>query len=225
MALLTRPTYTAAGIGRLAGMSPDRVRRWLRGYGRSWGREVRPQPSAVRPEGPMRARYASFLELVDLLFVKAFLDHGVGLRHLRRALGEAADLLGTQHFARQTFFTEGRRVYLEIRGRESRALLELQTDGQWVIAPVIVDLAKRIHFDPASEVARRWYPRGQSGYVVVDPAIGFGQPTLTGRGIRTSQIHDLYQAEGEDVAVVCRWWGLSRKEVEAAVDFEQRLAA
>lgn len=222
--LLDRPTYNASEVGRLAGLKPDRVRRWLRGYSYSHGGAVHRQEPVIR-RSPATPKYATFLELVDLLFVKEFLKEGISLQQLRRALSEAADLLGVSHFARQVFFTEGRRIHLEVGQKGGKALLQLQSGGQWVIAPVIVELAKRIEFDDASQLATRWYPRGETGRIVVDPAIAFGQPTIAGHGIATAGVFDLYQAEGNDIEAVCSWWGLSRDEAEAAVEFERGLAA
>ena len=225
-ALLERPTYNAAQVGRLAGLRPERVRRWLRGYAYLHAGCARRQEPVIRGPGERTLpTYASFLELVDLLFVKEFLDEGITLQQLRRALAEAADLLGVTHFARQVFFTEGRRIHLEVREKGGKALLQLQSGGQWVIAPFILELAKRIEFDETSELAIRWYPRGQAGHIVVDPAIAFGQPTIAGHGIATANVFDLYEAEGGDIEAVCSWWGLSRGEAEAAVEFQRGLAA
>lgn len=157
--------------------------------------------------------------------MKEFLNEGISLQQLRLALSEAADLLGVTHFARQVFFTEGRRIHVELRQKGGKALLQLQSGGQWVIAPVILELAKRIEFDETSQLATRWYPRGPAGRIVVDPAIAFGQPTIAGHGIATANIFDLYKAEGGDIEAVCTWWGPSHDEAEAAVEFERGLAA
>ena len=135
--LLDRPTYNASEAGRLADLKPDRVRRWLRGYSYSHAGGVHRQEPVIRRSGQRTtAKYASFLELVDLLFVKEFLNEGISLQQLRRALSEAADLLGVTHFARQVFFTEGRRIHLEVGQKGGKALLQLLSGGQWVIAPV-----------------------------------------------------------------------------------------
>ncbi len=224
--ILDRPTYNASEAGRLAGLKPDRVRRWLRGYiFRHAGGARRQEPLVRRSDPKQPANYASFLELVDLLFVKEFLDEGVSLQQLRRALAEAAELLDITHFARQVFFTEGKRIHLQIREKGGKALLQLQSGGQWVIAPVILELAKRIEFDDASELATRWYPRGPTGRIVVDPAVAFGQPTIERHGVATANVLDLYEAEGKSIEAVCRWWGLAPEDAEAAIEFERSLVA
>ncbi len=168
--------------------------------------------------------FASFLELIDLLFVKQFLDHGIPLQRLRRALTEARELLGTTHFARRSFFTDGRRIYLQVK-ENAEALLELLSGGQWVIGPIIKQLAHQIDFERYDGFAQRWYPLGPKGLVVLDPAIAFGRPTIVRRGVPTAAVYDLFVAEEEKTRRVCRWMDLQPAEVKAAVSFERNLAA
>ncbi|HEX9732148.1 MAG TPA: hypothetical protein VGG06_09205 [Thermoanaerobaculia bacterium] len=222
--LLDKAAYPAAEIARLSGLSQARVRRWLRGYEYSYADEVRRQRPVIRRKGTKSTTYASFLDLIDLLFVKRFLDHGVSLQKVRRALDEAAQILGTDHFARKTFFTDGRNIYLEMK-EKGEAILQLLAGGQWVIAPIIQQLAHQIEFASPSGVAYRWYPMGSDGLVVLDPTISFGRPTLRGRGVATSTVYDFYVAENENLEAACSWMDLEKKEVEAVVEFEERIAA
>ena len=225
---LGRPSYSAAEAGRLAGLTAGRVRRWLRGYEYSYGNAVRGQPPVLQGSGT-EDPYASFLDLVDLLFVKRFLDHGLSLQKVRRALDEARVVLGTKHFARQTFFTDGGKIFLQLQEAALKeggdAILELMSGGQWVIAPVIRGLAQQIDFDSTEGLARRWYPLGRNRPVVLDPMVSFGAPSIAGRGVKTINIHDLFIAEDESLTAVRTWWGLTDAEVQAAVDFERQLAA
>ena len=224
------PMYAAPMVGRLAGLSIGRVRRWLQGYDYTYlaGRldELRAghQEPVVRRAKATDSTYASFLDLIDLLFVKKFLDHGVSLQRIRKALYEAEELIGGHHFAQRSFFTDGRNIYLQVK-ENADALLELLSGGQWVIAPVIMELAHQIDFDMPTGFAQRWYPLGPNGLIVLDPRISFGKPTLVGRGVATANIYDLFLGEGENVKSVCSWMNLERKEVQAAVTFERQLAA
>ncbi len=219
-----RPTYSAAEAGRLVDLEPTRVRRWLMGYGYRYAEGKHHQRPLVRRQGTAGSTYASFLDLIDLLFVKRFVDHGVSLQRVRKALDEAAEILGTDHFARRTFFTDGRGIYLQVKERGD-AILELLSHGQWVIADIIKELAFQIDFDTPSGFARRWYPLGPAGLVVIDPFVSFGRPCIVGRGITTSNVFDLFAAEDRDVPRVCSWMSLNPREVKAAVEFELRLAA
>ena len=220
---LDRPSYAATEAGRLVGLTATRVRRWLTGYGYTYGDSVRHRPPVLQRRGTTGS-YASFLELVDLLFVKRFLDHGISLQRVRLALDEAHTILGTRHFARQTFFADGRSIFLQIR-EEGDAILELISGGQWVIAPVIRKLAQQIEFESPEGLARRWYPLGREKPVVLDPFVSFGAPSIAGRGVKTANVHDLFVAEHRSLEAVRGWWDLTDMEIQSAVEFEVGLAA
>jgi uncharacterized protein (DUF433 family) len=216
--------YPAAEAGRFVGLGAGRVRRWLEGYNYQYLAQLRHQRPVIRRGNRPSTTYASFLDLVDLLFVKRFLDHGVSLQRARKALDEAARILGTDHFARQSFFTDGRSIYLQVKD-EGDAILQLLSGGQWVIAEIILQLADHIEFDPSTELALRWYPMGAEHLVVLDPLVLFGRPGIAGRGVATANVYDLFVAERRSTRRVCSWMGLAQEEVEAAVEFEERLAA
>jgi uncharacterized protein (DUF433 family) len=223
------PAYTAADTGRLVGLSATRVRRWLHGYEYdvaaahpATSRRVKQRPVVYR--GEVDPPFASFLDLIDLLFVKKFLDAGISLQKLRKAMDEADRLIGGHHFAQRSFFTDGRNIYLQVRDK-AEALLQLLTGGQWVIAPLIKQLSTEIKFHEATGFAERWFPLGPDASVVLDPRIAFGAPTVVNRGIETANVYDLFVAERKRVAAVVSWLGLNEREIEDAVEFESRLNA
>lgn len=226
------PMYPATTAGRLVGLHVDRVRRWLRGYDYSYfaGPEGKTRRGHKEPvikrDQAAESSYASFLDLIDLLFVKEFLEHGISLQRIRKALREAEELIDEHHFAQRRFFTEGKNIFLELKeNNDGDALLELLSGGQWVIAPIIRKLARRIDFDQPTGFARRWYPLGKEGLIVLDPSISFGKPTLVGRGVATANVYDMFLGEREKIQHVCSWMDLDQPEVQAAVNFERQLAA
>ena len=231
--VLDAKTYSLAEVARLSGLHPRRASRWLQGY--TYEYEVQPgytrygeQAPVVRREGTVASTYASFLDLIDLLFVGQFLEHGLSLQKVRLALDEATTLLGANHFARETFFTDGRKIYLklvELGHDKAEGIMQLMTGGQWTIAPIIQELATRIDFNEATGLARRWFPLGRDGLVVVDPFVSFGRPSIVNRGVATENVYDFFLGEQQAVEQVSHWMGLSSSEVNAAVSFEQKIAA
>ncbi len=227
---LDLPAYTLAEVSRLSGLSTSRVARWLKGYRYKYpiaGGEITRvgrQEAVIRRQGTKNIPYASFMDLIDLLFVKAFLEKGFTLQRLRLALDEARELLGTNHFARQKFFTSGHELFLELP-QGSRNVMALMHNGQWAIAPLIIELGHKIDFYRVSGIATRYYPLGRQGHIVIDPRISFGRPSIIGRGIATENVYDLYIGEGRKVEKVSRWLNVPKKEVNAAVRFEQNLYA
>ena len=219
-----RPTYPAAEAGRLVKLHPTRVRRWLKGYDYAYGDTVRHQASVLQREGTTDTSYASFLDLMDLLFVKRFLDHGVSLQKLRLALKESFEILGHTRFARQTFFTTDSSIFLRLSNR-GETILELLSGGQWVIAPIIQQVATQIEFDSPEGLACRWYPLGPKKHVVLDPLVSFGRPSVFGYGVTTANVYDLFIAENHRAEAVSEWWDLPSDAIKAAVEFERGLAA
>ena len=223
---LTAPIYEPAEVARLVGLTPSRVRRWLFGYHFRVGtdRRERKQVPVIRRDSRGKYRYASFLDLIELLSVKSFLDKGFSLQRVRRACDEAASVLQVDHpFARRRFFTSGRQIYLEFQNRaEAANLLQLLSGGQWVIEPIIREFAEQIDFDLESELASKWWPLGKDEYIVLDPLVAFGAPSIVGRGVKTFNVFDLYRAERQRADVVAHWMSLTLTEVEAAVRFERK---
>ena len=222
--LLDRPIYPAAEAGRLVGLSSVRVRRWLKGYKYKYEEEMHYQNPIIRRQGTLGTSYASFLDLIDLLFVKHFVDHGISLQKVRCALDETAKILGTNHFARQCFFRSGKDIYLRVKD-EGDAILELLSGGQWVIAPIIEQLATHIDFDVFTDLACRWFPKEFDKIIVLDPLVSFGYPAIVDRGITTLNAYDFYIAENKSIKRLCSWMNITPQEAQAAVDFQKFLAA
>ena len=228
--VLDRQLYTPAFAARLVDLEPSRVRRWLRGYdyayhsGRNKHPEKRHQAPVVRRSQTRGERYASFLDLIDLLFIRGFVNEGISLQKLRRALEEADRLSKGHRFAHEDFWTDGRRIFLQVEN-QGKALLQLLSGGQWTIKDVVKRYAKQIDFSTDSGMAERWFPLGKTKPIVIDPRIGFGAPTILDKNITTANIYDLYIAENEDIGRVEEWFELGHKQVQSAVEFEKRIAA
>lgn len=227
---LDAPTYTLTETHRLVGLSKDRVRRWLEGYEYKYRVEKElslregHQDAVVHRYGTEETPYASFLDMIDLLFVKSFLNKGFSLQRIRKALDDAREFLGEQHFARNIFFSSGRDIFLRLPNSDN-SIIKLMSGGQWAIVQIIEQLAEKIDFSDATGIATRWYPLGKNGLIVVDPYVSFGRPTIIGRGVATENVYDLYLGENKKIEPVSSWLRIPIIEVQAAVKFEFSLAA
>lgn len=223
--VLTAPAYTLIEASQLVGISRWRIARWLMGYEftykvRNEKREGKKESVIKHSEEPL----ASFLDLIDLLFVKRFIERGFTLQFLRNALEEARDLLGSPHFARSKFFTSGKQIVLELKP-ESKYMIALMTGGQSVIPQIIEQLDDKIDFEDVTGLglASRWYPNGKQGLIVIDPQVSFGRPTLIDRGVATENIYDLYLGEDKQIKPVSHWYQIPAPEIKAAVRFQSNL--
>ncbi|TET32921.1 MAG: hypothetical protein E3J72_18505 [Planctomycetota bacterium] len=227
------PIYTASMAGRLVGLSADRTRRWLKGYEKVYksgptGKKKKLSKSPVIKRGRTNELYyASFLDLIEMLFIKEFINFGFSLQKLRNAIKEAMQRYGGHHpFAQRRFFTDGRKIYTENKNNSSvPALLELLSGGQNVFKTVIKPyLAAQVVFERPSIYPKRWFPTWPDKTIIIDPAISFGQPFLGDKGIITANIYDLFLGEGEKINKVTSWLNISKNEAKAAIQFERRIA-
>ena len=170
--------------------------------------------------------YASFLHLMDLLFVREFLARGLSLQRIRKLLDEVREVTGALHFARRRLFTHGQRPFLQLEAdpkRDDDRYLELDSGGQMGIAEFVQLVGKQMDFSATSDWAETWYPPGYGRVVVLDPKVSFGRPAIAGHRITTSALYEAYVAEEENVGTVCDWMSVAAREVQAAVGFEQPL--
>ena len=135
--------YGVPEAARLTGVSAPRIRRWVKGYTfrvRGSARRSAPVWQSQLPRLDHQIA-VSFLDLIEIRFVNAFLEHGVSWPTIRKvergdptvALGvafEAASVLGVVLFHEDA----GRRT-LERERVEGQLLLLPQT----VRAPTVID--------------------------------------------------------------------------------------
>jgi uncharacterized protein (DUF433 family) len=166
-------------------------------------------------------RIISFLDLIDVLVVGRLVREGVSFRYLRRAHSHLMAEFKHQHpFCRKGIFTDGREVFIhEASSIDDPRLRELVT-RQYQIPAIVMPFLRRVDYDPASQLARRW--RIAEG-VIVDPGRQFGKPILEGTGIPTRIIATAYEANDRDDSAVADWYGIEARTVRTAVGFERSL--
>ncbi len=222
--ILNAPSYTMAEISRLVNIKPWTARRYLKGYQYEYINSKTIQPPVIKNDKYDRTIYASFLDLIDLIFIREFMRRGFGLPTLRKALDEARERFGTRHFARSVFFTSGNKEIL-LKLPKDGCMVALLTGGQSAIPQIIEILFDKLEFETLTGYGfvKRWYPRGMQGMIVIDPEISFGRPTLKGRAVPVQNIYDLYLGEKKKIAPVSNWFNIPAKEIDAAIKFEQHL--
>ena len=222
--ILDAPSYSIAETSRLISMKPWTVRRYLQGYEYDYINSRTVQPPVVKSRNKHRKIYASFLDLIDLIFVREFMRRGFGLPTLRKALDEAREWLGTPHFARSVFFTSGSKEIILTLPQDG-SMISLLTGGQSAMPQIIKMLSDKLEFEDVTGFGfvKKWYPQGVQGSIVIDPEISFGRPTLRGRAVPTYNIYDLYLGERKNIKPVSDWFNIPTQEIGAAIKFEKNL--
>jgi uncharacterized protein (DUF433 family) len=227
--------YTRTEAARLLRMTPERLRRWVGGY-TYWlreasgdGRSKRRRPAVVHIELPVIGNTVelSFLELMELRVVKALIDRGVTLQHVRQAAQLASERFDTRHpMASQRVFTDGRHIFSAVTEDVDAPNVVKWTAGdidQVVAGPVFDQFLSEIEFDSATALASRWWPLGRNVPIILDPAISFGAPVIAGTAIRTASFIRLVRGSTTRDAAIA--YEVDVVQAEAAVEFEEALAA
>jgi uncharacterized protein (DUF433 family) len=210
---------------RRRSISPQTIRRWLRGYDYVAGDDKRHSEPLWVPD------YAndddtielSFRDLIELRFVKAFRDVGLGLHTVRACFMRAVEAVhDSRPFSTQRFRTDGKTIFLEITDKVKEGeLLDLkqrQNVFHRLVAPSLHDL----EFD--ADIVARWFPLGMSRNVVIDPARSFGRPIVTQGGVPTEILHQAVEVEGSPERVA-KLYEVPLKAVRDAIAFQTQLAA
>ena len=219
----TAGLYTLSDAGRLLHVTPGTVKRWSFGYSRRGVGYEPPIATEVPPRNGVRV--LTFLELVELMFIRGFLEAGVSWNKVRKAALTAARLLHDERhpFAMKKWFVDPAGIYLKL-GREfdEEILVEVAGDAQVAIEAALQPYLHQLEFD-VSGLAQRWYPLGFGRPIVLDPRRAVGAPIVESGGVRTDLIAEMHSA-GDTVSQIAAWYDLEEFEVAAALEFEQAVA-
>jgi uncharacterized protein (DUF433 family) len=238
--------YARAEAARLLKVHPTTLNRWVRGYTyrlRHEGQvvETRKKQPVVRIYLPPidNVLALSFVELIELRVIKAFIEKGLPLQRIRVAAERALEVFNTAHaFASRRVFTDGQTIFAELTA-------PTDSDGDYHTTieagiPNIIELTRNRHlqvhagclleghldeisFSQETLLADRWWPLSKDFPIVLDPKIAFGAPVIEGTATRTDVVAGTARAMSSDAAA--NVYQLKKREVEAAVQFEDLLAA
>jgi hypothetical protein len=218
-AILGNGIYNLSEAARLTGLRPQRVREWFRG--RTATAAPPDFPGDYRPVAGHLA--ISFHDLIEVFIAGQLRDKGVSLRFIIRVYAQLKEQWNTDHpFCRVEVRTDGKRIFscrLDENGRGD--VVDART-AQKVFDTVLVPFLKKLDYDEATRLARRW---AIAPLVVLDPAVGFGKPVAEKFGVSTRVPAAAFEANGRNAAVVAAMFGVDEPHVRAAVAFEAQLAA
>ncbi len=207
---LALPAYCVADAARFAGTSAQTVRRWLVGY-------AQPGHTMERVLDRESSALLSYNALVEIAFVAALRKCGVKLEAIRRAyifLSQWRD--EPFPFTAEDLRTDGVEVLAGILDNPD-GYVAASHHGQMLWREAVKQ--KVDQFDYEFHHARRWYPRGRTGIVVIDPAVAFGAPTIRATGIPTYALKSRARA-GESIDSMRADFGLTEQQVREALRFE-----
>lgn len=228
--LLGLGVYSVPEAARILKVHPSTLGRWAKGYtfGRREARRFS-EPVIARQLQPEESEdILTFVDLVELRSVAYFRSEGVSMQMVRRCAENASELFGTDHpFAAGAFETDGSRIYavMEAAGpgtmQRSRFINDLDR-WQLVFDDMVVPFFRNLEIE--DDLAARYWPLGRRKPIVLDPRRAFGKPIDADSGVQTYILHEAHQA-GQSEDEVAYWYDVSPTAVQAAVEFEEWLAA
>lgn len=190
--------YTPADAAALLKAPPAEIRRWAFGYERTRRGEKVWYDPLIRTDLPEieGKRALTFVELVELMFIKGFREAGVAWNAVHEAAAVAARIFESGHpFAMRRFFADPTGVYASLREADGgESLVRLAGAGQHVFERIVRPYLGQLEFDPL-DAPVRWWPKGKQEGVLVDPAISFGAPLVEEVGIPTRTLAEALAAE------------------------------
>jgi uncharacterized protein (DUF433 family)/DNA-binding transcriptional MerR regulator len=218
---LSRGIYAPGDAARLAHLDIQRLRRLLAGYTFRAKGGARRRAPPVFPRDDASGAALTFDDLIEVLYVKGFRDHGVSMQHIRKVHDEARREFANNHpFATKQFETDGRRIFRRFvqlgKERVEDARLKQQVER------VVFDpLMKTIDHDSITKDATTYWPLGRGTLVMLDPRYAFGEPVVSKSHVPTRVLHEA--ARNSSRQTVARWYKVSLEEVDAAVAYEESL--
>ncbi|MFN2397368.1 MAG: hypothetical protein ABR543_01800 [Gemmatimonadaceae bacterium] len=215
--------YMVSVAARLLHEKPSTIHRWAFGYRRRGTDYTAAISTDVAPVA--NTRVLTFVELVELMFIQGLLKSGLTWPKVRDASQVAARLLGNEPhpFASRQWFVDPAALYLKLGEEHGEPILiEVAGHGQFAMEKVLAPYLKQLDFDVGG-VAQRWYPRGLTIPVIVDPRRSFGMPVTAKAGVPTETLAALHRGR-DSISSIAAWYRMDEVEVQAAVEFEQSLS-
>lgn len=217
--------YSLSDASMLLRTPSRNIRRWLGGYSYTSNGRRREMPPLWIPDLPEFDDHIelSFRDLIELRFVKAFLNEGLKLQTIRNCLDYARECVDNDRpFSTRRFKTDGRTIFLESLERFGEPnLLDLKKH-QYAFRDVLARTFRDL--DIEDDAVARWRPYRGKATIVVDPTRAFGQPIAAQSGVPTVALADAVRAEGS-AARVAKLFEVAVAVVRDAVAFEGALHA
>ena len=212
--------YSGPEAARLTRLRTQRVREWFRGRD-SQSRIFKPVFQSDYPV--LHEDFAiSFLDLIELFIGGKLRDAGISLPKLRRNYNELRRDFGDLPCCTRQIYVSEKQIFTRgLNDEDGKSVIEAIT-RQHYFEQIIRPFLEKIVYDDVTTRAARW---NIAPFVMVDPAIRFGRPTVEGTGIATSTLSRAFHANWEDARYVASWFGVEENQVMAAVNFEGELAA
>ncbi|MFG6519520.1 hypothetical protein ACGYLX_18955 [Sulfitobacter sp. 1A13496] len=223
--LLGKGIYTLGEAATLIGGKKRSIRRWMQGYDFKRDGKTHRSIPLWQSDIPKLDDHVelSFRDLIELRFIHAFSQAGIGLKAIRNCLEYARECAQSDRpFSSGRFRTDGKTIFLEsLEASEDPKVLDLR-QKQYVFKTIVERTFRDL--DLEDELVVRWRPFRGKASIVIDPQRSFGQPIASASGVPTIALAEAVEAEGS-IERVAKLFEVDLAVVRDAVRYEQELRA
>jgi len=209
-----RPLYSFAEADRIAGVTPNTSRRWLKGYSFWYDGEQRNMPPVTSTTETKDA--VSFVDLMEVAAIGKLRKKGFSFKRIRKVNATARFYLqANRPLVTERFKVTGRDIFVDAG---FGILLDVGYGaGMQAWDEVLDPFLDTVEYE--EEIVRRWWPLGKDVSVLVDPNYGFGLPVVEGTGVRTDIIAERHRA-GDSTDEIAYDFDVSPKQINDALRWE-----
>ncbi len=198
--------YTKRDVSSILHLPYAKVSRWMDEFWENYTFGVK---------GNKMVNFKTLIEFYTFFHLR---DAGFSSQKIKKIHLIISKDLGTLYPFARKIHTTTRDVYYE----QFENLIKAASKKQFDIKPLLIPFLNRIEFNE-DDIADRYFPLENSKRVVVDPELQFGQPTITGTGIKAEVINGFYEG-GESKETICKLYHLNIEQVEDVILYFKRSA-
>jgi uncharacterized protein (DUF433 family) len=208
--------YTIPDISRILELPYSKIQYWISEY---WSKNF-----AINENyyifGTNKDRVTNFHTLIEFYTFSQLRLHGVSSKSIIKAREIISNHLNTPYpFATSTILTDGKRVFYCPDKEDT--IIQADKSLQYTIAGIIRQFCDKIDFE--NDIAQRFWPKGKSNAVVLDPEHQFGQPIISNTNILAETLY-LLNKGGESIEFLSSLYNISRDKVDDAIRFYSKTA-
>lgn len=211
-----RGIYTYAEASKLLKLSVAQIKGLVNGY----KYKDKPQIPIIEKKTILYddKEYLTFFDIIEIKFIKYFLDCGVKRKTIIEAYLKAKKELKKDNPFATRFTSDGKNIFAD----NHKILLDMhdeQLSFRDICLPSMID-----GIDFEKDIPVRWRPYKQDlPDVLLDPSLKYGQPLVDTYNITTKTLYDAYKAENNNLSTVSEWYNVPIELIQQAVLFEKRL--
>lgn len=210
---LNEGIYSVQDVSRITRLSADKVRRWFKELS-----DKNYEGLASNQKSDVENMRISFHGLIELVVIGTLRDNGFTLANVLKAKADLQSKskkiypFATNNVKLNLKVIPGKGIYFKF----PEGLVKLDGTGQYNLN-FIFEFFANIEFD-IDGIALRLFPLSHSKLVVIDPKIGGGKPSITGKGIYVEMIQRAHQGRNS-VESIMDQFDLNAEEINAALEY------